>query len=533
MSIIISDLSFHYPNQPLLFDHLDFSVAPGQRIALVGPNGVGKSTLLQLMAGVLRPVAGSVRADTAPHYIPQLGAAPHGNVADILHVTAKLAALRAIEQGSLLQADYDALGDDWQIEVRCREALNSWQLPHVELAMPAETLSGGERTRLLLAGLTLHAPRIILLDEPTNHLDQRGRQLLYDYLHRTKATVVAVSHDLTLLDLFDRTGELTPHGIKRYGGNYTFYRAQKELERDALDESIHEQEKSLRLARKQAQEARERQQRRTARQGQQNKAQVPRIMRNTLRDSAERTAARLDGKHGRIISRSGEKLSELREKRDCRGSVKISFGDPTLHRGKLLIEASALNFSYPGGEPLWREGVDLQLFSGDRFWLRGDNGSGKSTLLRLLLGELNPAAGTVSRANFRHVCLDQHYATVDTSESILELARRHNTLPLPEHEVNLRLHRHLFPCESWEKPGRTLSGGERMRLLLCLLSIGDRAPELMVLDEPTNNLDIESLEILTQTVSAYRGSLLVISHDRRFVERIGVTGELELSGGGG
>ena len=307
-----------------------------------------------------------------------------------------------------------------------------------------------------------------------------------------------------------------------YGGNYDFYRERKRIEEEALAQQVDSEQTALRLARKKAQEVRERQERRM-RQGERHKDQLPRILRRTMKDSGERTKAQLVGKHAELIDGSRERLDELRRRQRTQCELKIDFDDAQLHDGKLLVRADGLNFEYAPGRPLWREPLALEIRSGERIRLTGDNGTGKTTLVRLLTGELEPTAGRIGRADFSYVCLDQQYSRVNTPQSVLELAQSCNHGNLQDHELKLRLHRALFGQQMWDKRCDTLSGGERMRLCLCSLMIANHVPDLFVLDEPTNNLDLSSLAILTRTVRNYRGTLLVVSHDDNFTREIGIT----------
>ena len=182
-----------------------------------------------------------------------------------------------------------------------------------------------------------------------------------------------------------------------------------------------------------------------------------------------------------------------------------------------------MNVEHTPGHPLWRLPIDLEVRSGERILLAGDNGSGKTTLVRLLAGELQPSSGQVVRTAFSHVWLDQEYGMAATPRSVLELAQCHNSGGLPEHGLKMRLHRALFPEAMWDKRCDTLSGGERMRLCLCCLMISNSVPDLLVLDEPTNNLDLGSLGILARAIAGYRGTLLVVTHDRHFAREVGIT----------
>lgn len=533
MSIIVSGVSYRYPDCPSLFENVSLSLSAGEKVSIVGPNGAGKSTLLRLLAGRLTPASGSIVASSRPHFIPQRTLPEARSVAELLGAADKLRALRAICAGSADPLDFDTLGDDWAIEERCRAALDEWGLSGKELDSSVASLSGGQRTKAMLAGWSLHAPEIVLLDEPTNHLDRTTRAKLYDRIERTQATLVAVSHDRALLDLLPATCELTAAGIRLYGGNYDFYREQRSIEEQALADRIEAERTALRAARRRAREVCERQERRIA-QGERNKSKAgqARILVNARGAQAQNSAARLRDRHASIVDEAQRRLAELCGRQTQRRELHIDFDDADLHTGKRLIRAEGVNFAYAGGDPLWPRPLDLEIRSGDRVHLTGDNGSGKTTLVRLLLGELTPTAGSVERAGFSAVYLDQECGALDASLSVRAMAERCNGQHLSDHEIGIRLDRALFPHGTWDKPCRTLSGGERMRLRLCCMMLSDSMPDLMVLDEPTNNLDTASLATLTGTIRDYRGTLLVISHDDRFVCEIGATSVVELQKGG-
>ncbi len=344
---------------------------------------------------------------------------------------------------------------------------------------------------------------------------------------------MAVSHDRALLDLLPATCELTAAGIRLYGGNYDFYREQRSIEEQALADRIEAERTALRAARRRAREVCERQERRIA-QGERNKSKAgqARILVNARGAQAQNSAARLRDRHASIVDEAQRRLAELCGRQTQRRELHIDFDDADLHAGKRLIRAEGVNFAYAGGDPLWPRPLDLEIRSGDRVHLTGDNGSGKTTLVRLLLGELTPTAGGVERAGFSAVYLDQECGALDASLSVRAMAERCNGQHLSDHEIGIRLDRALFPHGTWDKPCRTLSGGERMRLRLCCMMLSDSMPDLMVLDEPTNNLDTASLAILTDTIRDYRGTLLVISHDDRFACEIGATSVVELQKGG-
>jgi ATPase subunit of ABC transporter with duplicated ATPase domains len=482
------------------------------------------------MAGSLQPAAGSIMTSSQACYIPQHTGLLHQNVAEMMRVNDKLMALNAILKGSISPADYDTLADDWEIEAKCRSALAFWQLSHLELDTPASSLSGGEKTKVFLAGLLIHTPDIILLDEPSNHLDESGRKGLYQYMEQSKATIVVVSHDITLLDQLPVTYELSGKGMKRYGGNYSFYREQKEIEINALSEDIHVEEKALRKAREKAREIAERQQKMETRGAKQQKKEgTGKAMMDKLKNDAENSSSRMQGVHTEKRRAIAHGLSELRKGLSAVKDLKMDFDNASLHSGKLLIEARQLNFAYQPEKLLWKTPVDFKLYSNDRIRLSGDNGAGKTTFVRLLTGSLAPSCGQIKRADFTWIYLDQNYTQVDVDCTVGQLAEKYNIQNLKEHELRLRLNRFLFSSDTLDKSCKTLSGGEKMRLYLCCLMISNQMPDLILLDEPTNNLDISSLMVLTQTIKNYQGSLLVISHDDYFVREIGITGCIHIN----
>lgn len=528
MSIVINNLSYIHPDRQPLFNNITFSVSDTEKCSIIGDNGTGKSTLLKIIAGKLDASGGSVACSSQPYYIPQHIGLLEQSIAEALQIDAKLDAIKAISNGSIESKDYEILGDDWDIEGRALKALKHWDFPELPLSTNMDNLSGGERTKVFLAGLLIHQPPIILLDEPTNHLDYTARTILYRFIEQSNSAIVIVSHDINLLNRIDTTYELHSSSIKRYGGNYTFYEEQKTAELAALEQGIDAEYRAIRLAKKKAQEVKERQERRN-RQGEKNKDQLPRILRKGAMNRGENTASRLKDKHSQLIDEHKTTLTELKLKRGNTNELKIDFDDANLHSGKQLIIAQQINYSYPNSSPLWEAPLDLEVLSGDRIHIKGNNGSGKTTLLKILLGKLQPTEGNIKSAENNYIYLDQNYEEMDVDYSVLQMAERYNTQKLEEHEVKLRLNRFLFPMDTWDKSCRMLSGGERMRLYLCCLMISNYTPDIFVLDEPTNNLDISSLRILTSNIKDYKGTILIISHDIHFVNEIGANKEIILT----
>lgn len=258
MPISIQQISYIHPDKEVLFSDLNFAISKGQKLGLVGNNGCGKSTLMQIIAGQLSPSSGVIVRPDDLYYIPQhFGQYDSLTIAQALQIDSKRQALHAILAGDASTENFTLLDDDWNIEERSIAALDSWGIGH-PLSYPLHLLSGGEKTRVFLAGMNIHTPSVILMDEPTNHLDSSGRQRLYDWVEKWRSTLLAVSHNRTLLNLLPEICELEKHQITYYGGNYEFYKEQKALMQEALQQRIDEKEKALRAARKVARETAER-----------------------------------------------------------------------------------------------------------------------------------------------------------------------------------------------------------------------------------------------------------------------------------
>lgn len=528
--ILLQNISFGFPGGDLLFNHINVTIPSQTKSALVGNNGMGKSTLLKIIADEIQSLSGNINIQGDIFYVPQMfGNFNHFTIAECLRIDQKLHALLKITNGEVDEEYFEILNDDWEIEERCQNALQYWGLQNFKLTQKLGELSGGQKTKVFLAGIQINQPDIIILDEPTNHLDNEGRKLLYDLIGKTSATIIIVSHDRTLLNLVDTIFELSNQGISAYGGNFDFYAEQKEIEEEALHHDIHAKEKALKKAKEKERKTLERKQKLDARGKQkQEKSGVARIMMNTLRNNAEKNTSKLKSVHTEKISGISGDLRDLRSSLKNFEQMKVNFNDSNLHSGKILITAENLNFSY-GKEKLWKENLSLEIRSGDRICIKGSNGSGKTTLIKLLLKNIAPFTGNVRTSEFNSIYIDQEYSLINHNSTIYEFVQTFNDNAMPESEVKTLLSRFLFGKDTWEKTAGVLSGGERLRLLLCGLSITNKAPDMIILDEPTNNLDLQNVEILTQSIKDYHGTLLVISHDEVFLQEIGIDREVVLN----
>ena len=450
MSFIIKDLSYIHTDKEILFSHLHLSINSGDKIALTGNNGCGKSTLMRILAGDLSPSSGTVLRPEHLYYVPQhFGQYDRQTIAQALGISHKLSALHAILSGDAAEAHFNTLNDDWTVEERAQAALDSWGLGGIPLSRPMEGLSGGEKTRIFLAGMELHNPTAILLDEPTNYLDADGRERLYNLLRRTSATVLVISHDRTLLNLLPAICELSSQGLTYYSGNYDFYKEQKTLQQNALTQQLEEKQKALRLARKVAREVEERKAKQNVRGEKASiKKGIPRILMGGLKNNAENSSSRLSSIHAEKAEKLQTEMAGIKSSLSQTDKLKTDFNASHLHTGKILVTARDVNFHYPNhtaspaetphtettAKSLWASPLTFQLRSGDRLSLKGKNGSGKTTLLKLIMGELHPTDGVMERAGFTSVYLDQEYSLVRNERSVLQQAEAFNHRHLPEHE---------------------------------------------------------------------------------------------------
>jgi len=477
--VTLDKVTMAYGHLPLLHE-ASLRIEPRERVCVIGRNGTGKSTLLQIVSGWLAPQSGTVWHESGLRI---------GRLAQDALVADDRRTFDVVAEGIA-----DKTGDTWRAEQQVEMALSRLQIP-AEATMA--TLSGGWRRRVLLARALVAEPDLLLLDEPTNHLDIETMRWLEGFLADYAGTVLFVTHDRVFLQsLATRIVELDRGRLTSWPGDYaTFLRRKEE---SLAIEAVHDAKFDKRLAEEEA----------------------------WLRQGIKARRTRNEGRVRALLA-----MREVRSARRSQiGSVRLQT-EIAERSGQMVFEAERVTKSFDG-RPIISDFV-VRVMRGDRVGLIGPNGSGKTTLLKVLLGELQPDGGEVRRgANVQIAYYDQQREQLDPERTVWEtVADGHDTVTVNDRTQHVHgyLRDFLFPPERALSPVKALSGGERNRLVLARLFA--RPFNVLVMDEPTNDLDIETLELLEERLATWPGTLLLVSHDRAFIDHV-VTSTLVFEGDG-
>ncbi|MFJ9707741.1 ABC-F family ATP-binding cassette domain-containing protein [Streptomyces sp. NPDC101234] len=524
-SVTCTSLFFAWPDGSPVFEGLDIAFGPG-RTGLVGVNGSGKSTLLKIVAGELVPADGTVKVAGEVGHLPQNVTLDTAlRVDEALGIAARRAALHAIEAGDVSEAHFETVGDDWDVEERALVALGELGLGHIGLDRTVGEVSGGESVLLRLAALLLRRPDVLLLDEPTNNLDLYARRRLYAAVESWPGVLIVVSHDRELLDLVDQIADLRAGEVTWYGGTFSAYEEALAVEQEAAERMVRVAESDVRKQKRELSDAQVKLARRK-RYGQKmfEQKREPKIVMGARRRAAQESAGKHRIMHEERLAEARERLDEAVEAVRDDDEIRVELPFTAVPPGRNVLTLENLELAH--GSHV--KGI-VDLRGPERIALIGRNGSGKTTLLRTIAGELAPVAG----AAYTHVplrFLPQRLDVLDGELSVAENVARFAP-GATNNRVRARLARFLFRGARADQKAATLSGGERFRAALAALLLAEPAPQLLMLDEPTNNLDMASVRQLTSALESYEGALIVASHDLPFLESIGITRWLLMADG--
>lgn len=499
--IQIKDVCYTLPTGRRILDGINLAISPGDKIALVGRNGSGKTTLLKIIAGLLSPTDGSVVKNCRASYLSQMG-------------------LNDSNRELTLQEYISKYCEEWWdvlIEMETRSGIKN-----LDPVKKVTSLSGGEIVKLNLAIAITKDPEILLLDEPTNHLDITSREILKDYLLRFSGSLLLTSHDSYFIDqICNQVWKLDDSKITPYGGNYTFYKERELAAFEAKERQFQAVKKEMKKVEvsKQLEQVRAARSLRTGRELKDDRS-MSNFEKGFFKNKAGQTAASRDKK---IRQREQEliTLSEvLKSSVAKKANLRLEASDVQNHRlfmvnGAKLIIGSVTQLDL----------VDIEIRRGDRVALIGSNGSGKTSIIRALIGgddAYSLEGGEVRQAeNLTFTYLSQMYEIVSPEKTLLENIYTSNS-QISYESAREALASFLF-FEDWvvKQTANSLSGGESARLAFAMISVS--LTDLIFLDEPTNNLDFETVETIVRGLSGYNGALVVVSHNVDFLAAIGIT----------
>lgn len=510
------------PDGRILFSRIEHSFPP-RRIGLVGANGCGKTLLGNILAGLREPDEGAVsRAGRIFHVPQQPDPALYPNVAALSGMAQTLGALERIAAGSVDEADYVFAAGRWDCRERLRTALDSEGLGHLEPATATHRLSGGERQRIALLGAWLSAADWLILDEPSNHLDAGQWRKLIGQVCNWPCGLIIISHDRDLLMHVEEIAELSPQGLAVYGGDYGHYSIQRSRERAAAQRALQSlragTEREQRMLRQQMQNRHRHaaSDKRKARSANQCQGVI-----DFRKERHQNSEGKMRKKWLLAHAQQRRHIAEAAARCDPEQERLMLSPESAVPAGKIILSLRGVRLPFGHPRPL-----SLILSGPARFAVTGDNGSGKTTLLRIIAGH-TPASGEEVRRGGHCAWLEQHSRSRLDGQNAVDLLRQRNPA-LSESGIRTRLALLGIDATRAVLDSALLSGGERIKIALAAELYAAVPPQLLLLDEPDNHLDLPSLAALENMLNQYRGALLVVSHSAAFLRNLRLDGEIRL-----
>lgn len=494
-SVSAHTLGFEWPNGNVLFSNLSLSITHG-RTAFVGPNGMGKSTLAKILAGQLQPTTGKVLCSTPPLYLAQFELPSEQTTGEYLLT---------------LWESPDSHPELW-----------APLLDSIPMERPLSKLSGGEWMRVRLAHALGQLKGLLILDEPTNNLDQDTQLLIHNFIATYRYPLLLISHDKKLLQKVDAIYELSNRGLHLYGGNYEFYESQKTQERQLQSQKLERAKREKKKLEKEfqaklkTQEKRQRKGKKEAERG-----GVPKVFANTHKGWAENTTAKIQVTEETRVKAAEKNVAEAYEDLKYETTLRLNLPQTSLSNKKQIVELVDANLILH--QTLWKTPITFRLTGRSRKAIGGKNGAGKTSLVNALLGLHKNSftlTGSWFLADIPVAFLDQNYSHLNFKHSVFENILQNSTLG--QVEILNRLAAFQIESDKAHQTVESLSGGEKLKAALAKIFLADPTPEFLILDEPTNNLDLQSREVLIQALNEFGGPLLVISHDEHFLERLDI-----------
>ncbi|CAI8901131.1 ABC-F family ATP-binding cassette domain-containing protein [Pseudomonas serboccidentalis] len=519
--VSLNQTAFRFANGETIFNDLNLQF-DHLHTAIVGRNGVGKSVLARLIAGRLQPTAGSVTCAVTLAYVAQTFIAEPGQtVADATGTVAALRALQRLQRGEASEEDFDTLGERWDLPERLRQWLDDAGLPDIAPSDLTQSLSGGQQARLALIGAFLSPARLLVLDEPTNHLDAAGRRWLMSELQRWRGGLIVVSHDRQLLERMQRIVELTPLGVTVFGGNFSTYQQQRQIHQAAAQATLDQSRTERRREQQRLKSEHDTIQRHAARSLRNAKtANVSGFERASLKGAARQIMGHVRHGHQQRKSELDARVRDAYAKVLPDDAVMMNLPGSAVPTSRNVCTLIDVRLPW-----LRTQALNLTLNGPVRVAVNGPNGCGKSTLLRLLAGELRPVSGECT-THVPVAYLDQQLKLLDDHLSVIDQLIALQS-PLSESELRSHLAHLQLDAQRVTRPSASLSGGERLKAALAVALWRQTPAQLLLLDEPSNHLDLASVQAFEQALQTFPGAIVAVSHDPDFLQALKPTHRLD------